>query len=387
MSPTNADGLRVRILGRDALDSLRDAWSALWLELPAATPFNSWEWAAAWLATLGRDVDARFVLLESAGKLRGVLPLAEARRGGLPFVAPRTLRFCGVDAAYPDQLEPAVHAADLPRFLELALEAIFRADGLPSTLSLPMIAADSPTQSALAGLAHLRAVSREVSVAPYLPVAGTFEEFLGTLSSNERYKIRSRTKKLLTGKGVEYGEVPDLAPVQALQLLRTLHAKRSEQKGIESTFDTDAVQDFHAELLRLFPRERLVFRCLRKDGEVFAMFYGFVVAGRMFYFQLGYDPKWSDSSPGLVLLSQTIRETFGLGCREYNFLQGNEPFKSTWTKAARALHDWTIYAPTLNGRLHRELDSAARVARSSLARFRRLTAGSQEQVQGVSSNG
>jgi CelD/BcsL family acetyltransferase involved in cellulose biosynthesis len=75
-----------------------------------------------------------------------------------------------------------------------------------------------------------------------------------------------------------------------------------------------------------------------------------------------------------VLLSQTIRETFGLGLREYNFLQGNEPFKATWTKAARSLHDWTIYAPTLNGRLHRELDSMAQVARTSLGRFRKLTA-------------
>jgi CelD/BcsL family acetyltransferase involved in cellulose biosynthesis len=380
---TQTAGLRVRILGREALDTLRDSWTALWLKLPAATPFNSWEWAAAWLATLGKDVDARFVLLESGDTLRGILPLADARRGGLMFVAPRTLRFCGVDLAYPDQLEPVVDPADLPMFLDLALGAVFREGGLPSTLHLPMIAEDSPTQTALGSLANYRTSSRVVSVAPYLPVAGTFEEFLGTLSSNERYKIRNRTKKLLTGKGVEYGEVPDLTPVQALSFLRTLHAKRAQQKGIESTFDTDAVQDFHAELLRIFPRERIVFRCLRKDSEVFAMFYGFVVANRMFYFQLGYDPTWSDSSPGLVLLSQTIRETFGMGCREYNFLQGNEAFKSTWTKAARPLHDWTIYAATLNGRLHRELDSAARVARHSLARFRKLRAGDKGQVQGV----
>jgi CelD/BcsL family acetyltransferase involved in cellulose biosynthesis len=381
MNKTN-DGLRVRILGRGALDGLRDSWTALWLRLPEATPFNSWEWTAAWLATLGRGVDARFVVLEDGATLRGILPLADARRAGLPFVAPRTQRFCGVDLAYPDQLEPVVDPADLPQFLELSLAAIFCEGGLPSTLSLPMVAEDSATQRALSALTRLRVSSRAVSVAPFLPVAGTFEEFLGTLSSNERYKIRSRTKKLLTGKGVEYGEVPDLTPVQALSFLRTLHAKRAEQKGIESTFDTDAVQDFHAELLRIFPRERVIFRCLRKDAEVFAMFYGFVVANRMFYFQLGYDPKWSDSSPGLVLLSQTIRETFGLGCREYNFLQGNEPFKSTWTKAARTLFDWTIYAPTLNGRLHRELDSVARAARSSLGRFRKLTAAAEGTAHG-----
>ena len=370
MSDLNSATLRVRIVGREALESLRESWTALWLELPAATPFNSWEWSAAWLATLGRGVDAHFVLLEDGTRLRGILPLADARSAGLPFVAPRTLRFCGVDAVYPDQLEPVAQAEDLPRFLELALQAVWSHGGLPPTVNLPMVAGDSPTAAALTALGSVRTSGRAVSVAPYLAVAGTFEEFLGTLSSNERYKIRNRSKKLLTGRGVEYGAVPDMTKAQALAHLRKLHASRAQQKGIESTFDTEAVQNFHAELLRIFPHERVIFRCLRKDAEVFAMFYGFVVANRLFYFQLGYDPAWSDASPGLVLLSQTIREAFSLGCREYNFLQGNEPFKATWTKTARQLSDWTIYAPTLNGRFHRELARITLTARTSLGRLR-----------------
>lgn len=377
-------GTRVRLVGRESLNSLREPWTALWTTLPGATPFNSWEWNAAWLATLGRNADAKFALFEEGSTLRGILPLVEGRRTGVPFFAPRTLRFCGVDQAYPDQLEPVCEPQYLPRFLELALPAIFGERGVPSTLSLPMVAEDSPTQQALASIRGLRTRSRAASIAPYLPVSGSFEGFLGTLSSNERYKIRSRSKKLLTGKGAEYG-APDLSAAQSLALLRTLHARRARQKGIESTFDTDAVQDFHAELLATMPADRVLFRCIRHGADIFAMFYGFLAGNRVFYFQLGYDPDWSDSSPGLVLLSQTIRETFERGFGEYNFLQGDEPFKATWTRASRRLLDWTIYAPTFNGRLHREIDSVARAARESLRRFRRpAAAGVEGNMRGLS---
>jgi len=382
MISNSSTTLRVRIVGRDALEALREPWTALWLQLPAATPFNSWEWAVAWLRTLGADAHVRIVLLEADGALRGILPLVDARRYALPGITQRTMRFCGVDAAYPDQLEAVANADELPAFFDLALRALWADDGRPNSLHLPMVAEDSATFATLAALGASRTSVRSVSVAPYLPVGGTFEEFLGKLSSNERYKIRNRSKKLLVGRGVEYGPVTGMTAVQALVALRALHSKRAEQKGIESTFDTEPVQAFHAELLKIFPAERIIFRCLRKDAELFAMFYGFVVANRMFYFQLGYDPAWSDSSPGLVLLSQTIRETFELGCSEYNFLQGDEPFKATWTKAVRPLHDWTIYAPTLHGRLYRDFDVAKRAARRSLEGLRRAPDGQGRLAHG-----
>jgi CelD/BcsL family acetyltransferase involved in cellulose biosynthesis len=147
-----------------------------------------------------------------------------------------------------------------------------------------------------------------------------------------------------------------------------LHAKRSEQKGIVSSFDIEAVQRFHERLLQQYPRNRLIFRALRKETEIFAMFYGFRVADRLFYFQLGYDPAWSDSSPGLVLLSETIREAFQSGCVEYNFLQGDESFKSTWTKQTRGLHDFRIFSPSLRGKVYCELRHARFAARSVILR-------------------
>jgi len=86
----------------------------------------------------------------------------------------------------------------------------------------------------------------------------------------------------LTGRGAVYSDLSPLTPVEALRLLRTLHAKRAEQKGILSTFDSDPVQQFHERLLQSLPREQLMMRCLRSGSDIFAMFYGFRLADRLF---------------------------------------------------------------------------------------------------------
>ncbi len=361
---------KARLVGREAFAALRSDWTRIADAMPNATPFVSWEWAAAWLETIGRDVEARFVLLEDETGICAILPFAASLSSG-PVPGARRLTSCAVDDVYPDQLEPVAAAQDLPTLLDSALDLLW-ADGLRwDCVRLPMLAEDSPFAAELERRAQSpgrssRMERREATTAPFLPISVGYEDFLKTLSSNERYKIRNRSKKLLTGRDVEYSDLGAMESVEALALLRALHAKRAEQKGIRSTFDTEPVQRFHERLLRELPKERVVWRCLRSGSDIFAMFYGFRVRDRLFYFQLGYDPAWSEFSAGLVLLSQTIREAFESGCREYNFLQGNEPFKSTWTRSARRLNDWTIYRPDFRGELLYRLNRTRAIGRAGV---------------------
>ena len=344
---------------------LKTRWNQLADSMAFPTPFASWEWSTAWAETLGRSTDLRLVLLERGGKLTGILPLATGQRAQLG----RPLALCASEGIYPDHLAPIAAATEAPAIIEAAFAALRQQRTDWDYVWIPAVAEGSATLTALEQLAgRYPSEQQRISVAPYLPVSGTWEEFLSRLSSNERYKIRNRTKKLITGQGAEYVKLTDWDPVVALAKLRELHAKRSEQKGIESSFDIDAVQRFHERLLEIYPRDRLVFRGLRKDTDTFAMFYGFRVADRLFYFQLGYDPAWSDASPGLVLLSETIREAFQSGCVEYNFLQGDESFKGTWTKQTRVLHDFRIYRPSVRGRLYCELRHARFAVRSIILR-------------------
>lgn len=348
--------LGTRIVGREALPALREPWTRLAAAMGRPSPFSSWEWYVAWSETLGRDCDLTIVLVEDGTRIAGILPFALGGAVARPRHRGRVLEFGAFAHAYPDQLEPVAAPAEEAAVLRCALGALARRRGF-DCLRFPLASETSALPALLAscgGSWQLR--KRDVSVAPYAMLDLSFERFLMRLSSNERYKIRTRTRKLLARPGVEYRDVTARGTAENLVMLRRLHAARAQDRGRISTFDNGGVQEFHARFLALYPREAVLFRGLYAAGEPFAIFYGFRAGARVLYFQLGYDPAWSRYSPGLVLLSEVIRESCEAGCAEFDFLQGSEPYKRTWTNAGRQLLELQFFAPTLKGRVHRELD-------------------------------
>ncbi|MEO8018901.1 MAG: GNAT family N-acetyltransferase [Pseudomonadota bacterium] len=334
------------IVGREALTGLRAEWNDLCQRMEYATPFATWEWADGWLQVIGGESKVVIAVARRDGRAVGILPLARQRSGAwLPV-----LTMLGVNRLFPDHIALLAAGEERKDLLAVLLRAALAAAGSSARIDLPMVAADSGMDRACAA-ADLPARGRAAGIAPYLPIRGSFEEFLKGLSSNERYKIRNRTKKMFAIPGVRFGAVAENEVPAVLARLRELHALRATQKGIESSFDRDDVQQFHARLVAALPAGSLTFRCLWSGDEIFAVFYGFTLQGRLFYFQLGYDPAWSERSPGIVLLSEVIRDAHERGCTEFNFLQGDESFKWTWTKQSRTLNNWTFYSPGAFGRL------------------------------------
>jgi CelD/BcsL family acetyltransferase involved in cellulose biosynthesis len=338
---------QVTVVGREALPGLRAEWNDLCQRMEYATPFATWEWADGWLQVIGPDSSLLIAVARRNGLAVGILPLV--RQGS-------ALTMLGVERLYPDHLALLAAGEDAKDLLPVLLRAALAAAGSSARIDLPMIAADSTMNQACVD-AGLPARVRAAGIAPYLPITGSFEDFLKGLSSNERYKIRNRTKKMLAVPGVRFGLVAAEEVPAVLSRLRALHASRATQKGIESSFDRDDVQLFHARLVAALPADSLTFRCLWSGDEIFAVFYGFTLQGRLFYFQLGYDPSWSDRSPGIVLLSEVIRDAHERGCTEFNFLQGDESFKWTWTKQSRTLNNWSFYSPGVAGSMRKTVEA------------------------------
>jgi CelD/BcsL family acetyltransferase involved in cellulose biosynthesis len=363
--PDAAHSLDVTLAGREAFPGLRDEWNDLCRRMEYATPFATWEWADGWLEVVGRDSDVLIAIARRNGRAVGILPLT--RQGSV-------LTMIGVDRLYPDHLALLSAGEETRDLLALLLRAALSAAGGRARIDLPMVAAGSAMDLACAD-AGLPVRVRQSGIAPYLPINGSFDDFLKGLSSNERYKIRNRTKKMLAVPGVRFGAVAQAEIPAVLGRLRELHASRATQKGIESSFDRDDVQRFHARLVAALPVEALAFRCLWSGDEIFAVFYGFTLQGRLFYFQLGYDPAWSERSPGIVLLSEVIRDAHERGCTEFNFLQGDEPFKWTWTRQSRTLNTWSFYSPGAVGSLRKTADASLEkfkaIVKGWLARVRR----------------
>lgn len=268
----------------------------------------------------------------------------------------RKLELAGVHEVYPDHLDLIAAPEDAPGCIAAALDFLVRSGLAWDVLRLPAVSDDSAVIAGSRGASQRIAhVQLPVTVAPYIAGPKSFDQLMSELSRNERYKLRSRGRKLLEGEGVTYVNFTRDERGQALSLLLRLHKERAAEKGIDSSFARPHVQAFHEKLLERMDWNHVLFRGLRSKQEVIAIFYGFRLQDRVFYFQLGHDPGWSKWSPGLVLITETVREALGNGCKEYNFLQGDEPFKRTWAQQARTLYDCHVYNATLRGTAARRL--------------------------------
>jgi len=89
----------------EALDRLAAEWRELHAVAPAATPFQSWEWARAWWSHRRRGRLCVLTARDDEGALVGLLPLVVAA-----FGPTRRLTFLGApEADYQDLLAHPGH--------------------------------------------------------------------------------------------------------------------------------------------------------------------------------------------------------------------------------------------------------------------------------------
>jgi CelD/BcsL family acetyltransferase involved in cellulose biosynthesis len=374
LAPDHVRGslITVECAGFEAMQSLKEDWNALVNSMRYPTVFCMWDWVFTWWQHFGAGRNLRLLLLRRNGELVGVLPLySERRMVSSDGRIGRVLGYCGASDLFPDPLDIVSATADASECAEAALAFLETNARDWDVLHLRFLEEDSELLRRAAGGGLGDAQTARISGAPYIPITGSYEDYLRTLSGNERSKIGRSRRKLMEQKSVQYVDLGAEGAPQALQALLTLHAKRAGEKRMHSTFARANVIAFHRDFLGCIAPGHVWLRGLRLDGELIAAFYGYTVGDRLAYYQLGHDPAWATYSPGAVLLQETIREAFARGFTEYNFLQGEEAFKFRWTSQIRWLHAVDVFNRSPLGRMSRWALRAKRqlkAAASALAR-------------------
>jgi CelD/BcsL family acetyltransferase involved in cellulose biosynthesis len=341
----------VRIATESDFKESKNPWNALVLSMSYPTVFCTWEWAHTWWKHFRGDQRLLPLFVFDGSELKGILPLV-SRRAVLSRdrVVGTLLEYCGAPHVYPDHLDVIAAPEDGEACLDALFHFLAYGDVPWDVLRLPYIAEDSRLMAWLnAGREPLTKDLHPFSAAPYMPISGTFDDYLKGFSKKKRYNLLSAGRKLLEEQGVEYVSC-DGGVVECLKVVFKLHEQRAGRKRMSSSFTGPRIFQFHADLLRAMgDQERVWLRLLRKHDKVIAAFYGFRLGGRLFFYQAGHDPTWEQHSPGTVLLGETIREAFATGCREFNFLQGDEDYKRRWTKLRRDLFELLFYRRSLTG--------------------------------------
>ena len=329
--------IETRIGGPDTAE-----WRDLNQRARAGTMFLGPEWLLPWWKHFGGGRELASICVREGGRLVGLMPLfmESARLGG---VRVRRIAFLGDGETGCDYLDVL---AEPGREREVLRHCVAKLMELPwDVCDLDGLARESPTALQLAehfpaGRATGSVVrdGRVRFVCPYIPLGGTYEQYLEGLGRRDNLRRREKWIERQPGVAVTCARAPHEAAAATERFFELHRARWSAEGGSDGLGDARN-EAFHREAARLLAeagslRMYTLFAARRPVASV----YGVVHARKFNYYQSGYDPNWSSRSVGLVLLARTVQDAFAEGLQEFDFLHGNESYKRDWARGER----WTI---------------------------------------------
>ncbi len=361
--------MQIEVINSEAeLARLGPEWSELVSGSDADNPFLHWEWCSAWWRHYGDGNELVVVLARDGDRLVGLAPLYLARTdgGGRPGV----MKFLGTNEVCSEYLDFALR----PGYEETGSRSLF-----------DFLLHDLCTQWRQLQLTHIPATTATVGrVEHYLrseheafriergatswqiDLAGSWDEFQHGLSRSRREKYR-RARRDMEKHDLRFHEVGTRDELGAAwDDLKRLHQARWEQQGTRGCFASSRFAAFHAEMLSSFwQRGMLSLTSLRHGERTVAASYSVRHRGHVYFYQAGVDPAWLHCRPGHSLRCCEVRRAIERGDRVFDFLGGDEEYKSQWATRQTAMLNVIVAGRGLLPRVRFGIESAGRWMKES----------------------
>ena len=344
--------LRVEtIADAEEFTGLRDEWSMLLAASPSNNLFLTWEWLHTWWTHLGGSAQLTLLTVRRGSELVAIAPFLS--RGRSLLGAPR-LSFLATGRVGSDYLDVIVRrGAETAAIPALASQLV----RMGAILEMNQLRITSSAGSRLAR--ELRAWGGRVRATrthrcPYIDLRGlTFETYLGSLGPEHRYSFQRKLRKLETRHDLRFERVSsESRRVELLPVLFELHRQRWSERGGSDGLAGAGVLEFHDDLTRLaLARGWLRLFVLWLGAEPAATLYGFQYGGVFYFYQSGFDPRFSRLSVGLVAMGLAIKSAIAEGAAEFDLLHGEEAYKFHWASATRRLGRLAVFPGGPLGRL------------------------------------
>ena len=309
-------------IGAQALEQATPLWRRLEAE-EDPPPFQTLGWANAWLAHLG---DGAEPWLAIAGEpASGLLAMALRRVAGT-----RVLALLGHGAS--DYLGALGTARD-PAWLEALGRALRRESRRFDLVDFLSLHADEAQRAALVRGLGRGARTRAYERCPLVRIDTSWEDYLKTRSANQR-KNAKRLARRVGARGEVAIEREKATPELFEELVEVERASWKWEQGLSSLRDPQR-RGFLREILLAGGVRHELWTC-RVEGRL-AAFAILLLGGRTRYYYLA---SFREDVPrvGNLLLLALLQESFQTGFAEFDFLQGDEPYKFEWSNSEREVH-------------------------------------------------
>ena len=302
--------------------------------------FRTSAWYRAWIEHIRPDAEPFVVVVRDQERIVGLAPLCRLTYRDLGFRL-KAIAWAGREVVSGDFLDFIAEEEVRQQVVEAVLKFLWQARSDWGLLVMGELIEDSPSDRALAFFGERYRIPlrrQEQRVCPYISLPRTFDDYLNSLGSSTRYHIRRRMRDVeKKGAKVEIYSKPEQL-VAELDTLVNLHLARWRKDNLPGTFGRRGFTDFLRQIFQGLPAgSGSQMYQLRHEGVPVAALLTFTFGESTLYYQAGWDPDSSLAplSPAVVLMAHSIRDAIQNGYRHYEFLRGDEAYKSRWTKTLR----------------------------------------------------
>ena len=345
-------------------ETLRAAWEELLAESASGTIFLTWEWLKPWWDAYGASRQLLFLTgWDADGRLAGIAPLCRSRREAGSALALEVVQFIGDGSADSDNLDFIVQPGKESAFLRALLDWLDQHGAEWDVLEFNAVPEGSPVAAALQSELSARrwhCWRRETDHYVIL-LPSTWQSYLEKLSKNMRSSIGSKLRRLEKRHRVclrRCEALRELAP--SLEGLYDMHTSRWRLRDEPGSFLLPERRQFYSQMAREFlNRGWLDFWLLDCDDRTVAAEFGFHYGETYFFLQSGFESDYAPESVGFVLKALVLRELIRRGLRYYDFLGGDDPYKSRWGAARGAYLHLGCARPRSRGAMYLGLARSA----------------------------
>jgi len=189
---------------------------------------------------------------------------------------------------------------------------------------------------------------------PYIELPKDNETFLQTLGQGMRSGLKRYERKALKDHKVEFVKYDKMGSTRkAMEIFFDLHQKRQKQKGKAGVFAESTNRSFHLDLAKAFSEKGwLSLFFLNFDDEPVSSIYCYEYNKKLYFYLSGFDPQYADYRPGYLTFKNIIKYGIENGLKEFDFLRGNETYKSLWGTNIRKNLQFKIPKKSLGAKLY-----------------------------------
>jgi CelD/BcsL family acetyltransferase involved in cellulose biosynthesis len=173
-------------------------------------------------------------------------------------------------------------------------------------------------------------------VAPFLPLAPTWDTYLESLPAKLRHEIKRKARRLEAETGpFAIVTATEQTLIPFLDRFVELHRLSEGPKGV---FMQPGMEIFFRRLGETFgPAGIFRLSFIEVGGVKAAGTIGFCFGGTFFLYNSAFDRTMQQLSPGMVLVSEDIRLAIEDGCEAFDLLKGDYAYKYRFGARPRAI--------------------------------------------------